>query len=437
LNISITANESVSLSGINNSEYSLFGNGGVFAISGTGSMAYNKALTLVVTSDMGKYIELSEDYSKFTMKTNFLKDEKCSFTFYVGEKSSSNILKISSKSNFTKTIASALEIVATKEFTAPNTTGEKFATITAKGGNATEGLKSSIAIEGGEDFASVNSDGNLVFKTITGERTIKVILTLYYASDESTKKIITYNDIKVTSKYSDSGELVVGTKDEKTGEYYITAGETYSVNNGVSFTGGLGTDSGNISEISATFENATIGGNSHIVSKSGNLNQFTFSSYDLKDDKYISITFTLTFNDGGRLVVTKNVKLKANLTITFKSKSSNYQSGNSINLSDVENYVVARNGSSASLNAVDFSKNTGIYDKNSFKFDETYLYDGTTLSDDSICMLYVRSANPPNLPAQDDVETTITFTYKVMVNGQLLYTLDFVLTLKVNIITTG
>lgn len=432
LNIEITPNKNKTVDGISANTYSLFGDSGLFNVTISGNLANNydlsKVLTCVLTSDMKKSLQLSKDYKTLTIGTNFLKDEECTFTFYVGQNSTDTAtIKISAENNYTITIASALNINVTKQFTAPST-NVSFYTIEAKGGNATDGIVSSIALGSGEDFASVNDYGKLDFKTITGTKTITVILTLYYANDSSTQKTITYDDITVTSKYSDS-ELIVGTLDKETGEYYISAGVEYSVTNGgVSFTGKLEDDFNNISYISATFENATINEISHIASTSGGTSDFSFSSYDLNEDKYITITFTLTFNDGGQLVVTKSVKLKANLKISFASKGSgNYQSGNSIDLSDESNYIVTRNGEKVT----DFS--TSGYTMESFVYDKNYFYKPTTSSSD--CVLCVRSASE-NLQA-GNVGTTITFTYKVMVNGQLLYTLNFNLTLTINITTAG
>ncbi len=454
LNITIETNR-LTLNGTANAEYDLFGSNGIFKISGNGNVKLNQILNCVISSDMREYLSVNENYTKFRISSNFLKDEDCTFVFYTGEGANSNPVKIkvgeTNVDSYSKTILSAFEIDYVKNFVAP-CTDVPFATIKYKnnGNDATSVLDYSLSVESKNQIAIVKDNSLLIsFKTMTGTEKVTVTLTLKYKDSDISKQIV-YNDVTVTSKYL-SSDFVLGTKNENE-DYEITAGIEYRIGNNINFESTFEADKLNIIEVTIdSFVNATeedlvkindpekavddtILASKHLTFMAGAIGVFNFKSTDLKDDKFVKIVFKMTFQDGGTLYVEKVVKIKANLKIVFNATQS-YKSGENIDLGDNTKYLVTRNGQSLSLPAKDFAKD-GKYTRASFTIapdDAKYFADATNVGENySICNLLVRSASS-SLEEQENVAVKIIFSYQVEDKD---YVLDFEFDFILNIYTT-
>lgn len=449
LNVTIEANK-LTLNGTANAEYNLFGTNGIFKISGNGNVKLNQILNCVMSSDMREYLSVNENYTKFKINSNLLKDEDCTFVFYAGEGSNSNPIKIkvgeSNIDSYAKTILSAFEIDYVKNFIAP-CTDIPFATIKYKnnGNDATGVLDYLISVESKTQIAVVKENSLLIsFKTMTGTEKITVTLTLKYKDSDISKQIV-YNDVTVSSKYSDN-DFILGTKNENN-DYEITAGVEYRIGNNIKFDSSLEADKLNINEVTIdSFTNATeedlvkindpkktvndsILATKHLTYMSGTIGIFNFKSTDLKDDKFVKIVFKMTFQDGGILYVEKVVKIKANLSIVFNA-TKNYKSGENIDLGDNTKYLVTQNGQNLTLPSKDFAKD-GKYTRASFAIvgdGEKYFVDAPNVGENySICNLLVRSASS-DLDEQENVAVKIIFSYQVEDKDYVLdFEFDFIL----------
>ncbi len=436
VDIQITANSTVTIDGSTDSTRNLFGEGGLFTITGNGNVPLNQILTCSINKT--QYIEVSNDYSKITIKNNLLISQDCTFYFYAGEGTSSNPIKIINGTETldycNKTIETALDpIVYTKEFSAPCTeafiSGIKY----KNGENALREITAKLAVVEDTDNVVSKIEGfNITFNTMTGTKNVKLRLTLSYKDDSTYSDEIVYDDVTVTSRYTDS-DLVLGSgKEEFNGVEYetITAGTMYKEGSGITLANALLTDRSTIKEISIesiTNVNSSdkLSATTHFVqSTSKALSDFSFKSTDLNYDKLVNIVFKIIFsNYNGALLIEKQVLLKSNLNITFIKDT--FSSWDSINLGDYNNYFVN--------SAIPSSNFLNDYTRASFEYnnadDAQYFTDVT--SKDSVCCLKVVSANSTS-EEKNNVPVTIIFHYKAT-NGSVTYTLDFEFTFTLNI----
>ncbi|MBR1985180.1 MAG: hypothetical protein IKA31_05495, partial [Clostridia bacterium] len=464
LDIQISSNEK-EIYACEDSEVDLInGTDGLFTVSvksGSGNKSgaditssitdFSKILkTNVVTNSLAtdENIVVSDDLTKLIFRDDFMSDSEQIFFFEVGNKK----IKIKTgvdgegkdvfAESFTQHFKSAFTIDTNLTFEAPSK-DNNFVTIgyNLLGSPLTAADLVTINLNvkshslsnayGITNPIKVNEDNTLTFKTVPVSYTAVIELNIIKVDNNDDFITLEYN-ISIDTIYTNN-DIVVGNYfdgGEGNTYYYLTAGKEnpISVGNGISYQNKLAE---NISEegpdfqypkptsVEIVFENANedyIVASEH-MNKDAYVNTMAIWSDDLNYIKDINITFTFTFEDGGKIVCYKTIKVLPNLTLDLVKTT--YKAGDTINLTDDETaYVFTRNSNPIALDLSSFEYDTTEakrYSKNSFTYDNTFFTDESNMQNYEQLHLKIKN---PEYTAQ---VTTITFEYILLGEDYKLY----------------
>ncbi len=425
LELDVIALNNTELVGYEDNAFELFGmSDAIFSLNNDETLnGFNDFSQIFSVTVANQYAHVNETYSQIIVNNDFLIDGgiDISLSYANNEKINIETSPDTYVQSYTQMVSGAFQISAQTVFLAPSVAD--FCTITYKkddsdavGGNMVEASISKISsANGGNDTANntFTINGNsLTFRTITGSLSTKIRLNLRIVGTE----LETYKDYNITinSIYNDSN-ITVGTLDGESGEYLVTAGienQVTIIGEEIVLSGNLDDDKDNINGITLSFENAEedeLEATQHMRSiayQSGpNIGLYSF---DLNYDKNIIVTFTISFEDGGSFVATKNIKIIKNISLLINVGGFTKNSGDLINFDNATYTVSKVNGvSDFSIPDTDFTGNDPKYDASSFIYDGTYFEDFTP--EGGILVLKVAYQNE-TVPS-GTVETTITFNY--------------------------
>ncbi|MBQ3048184.1 MAG: hypothetical protein IJD48_04140, partial [Clostridia bacterium] len=279
--------------------------------------------------------------NSLTFARDLMKDEEVGFSFYVGDqKLSSNTIAINGSTDgyYVKTIKSPFVVEWVDQFDAPSA-NQDFITITYDGGdysqklsivelsyissnlNPSYNIESPIIVEG---------DYKLSFKAVPlqneEDATYTATMKLVLQNIESGERITLTHDITVTCQITNF-DIEVGKEDVDAGSqpyHYIYAGGTYSVLGGdINISGKLKENINDVKDITVEFEDVdwqvedslNIEASKHMTATkySKDKNDFSLICNDLNYQKTIKIIFNVEFDNGGKVVISKNVVVKPNL----------------------------------------------------------------------------------------------------------------------------
>lgn len=429
---------------------------------------YSRFMTLAA---MNQDVEVSEDYSKLKINDNFLTEQDVKFIFYVGSDpdSTGNAIRIKIGKNgeedvfansYSQVIKSAYSITTVNTFESPSV-NQEFITIDYNKADAGVNIDDLLNISirtisctlssdyGIDEPVVVNADRTLTFKTapVVYRAVMQVSLTKKVTGQGEGNDTISYEySITVTpSLTADNitlGALHTAVDANDSTYYYITAGKENVIsttnadeNKKIVYSGKLLENIGNVSRVDIAFANKdtaeTLNVNSHMgktIPATGAA--VTIWSEDLNYSKVVTITFTITFKDGGKFVIVKDLTILPNLTLELKRNV--ISSGGLIDLTSASEYEFIRNGVETELDLSSFGY-AGLYGekytKDSFGYDSTVFTDVSDLGaeDESDIVLFRLMANYNAQKAGTTEESEITFIYNA---GS--YTLTFVLTIDVS-----
>ena len=148
-------------------------------------------------------------------------------------------------------------------------------------------------------------------------------------------------------------------------------------------------------------------------------------STDIATNKDVNITFTFVFKDNTTFVVTKNIKVIANVTLALKAPE--ITSEDTVNLIDSNTYVLKINGTEQTLSMPDFNfdSTTTNYNKDNFVVDSN-IFERVSSNADNYTV-EVKSG----IGAVGEVkESTITFVYVTGYGYNLSFDLTFTITIN-------
>ena len=465
LDIEISSNEK-EIYACGNSEVDLIGNDGLFNISVKSGSAnksgtvYNSITdfsnifkTNVVKNSLAtdESVVVSDDLTKLKIRDDFMVDGEQIFYFYVGNVQSGRI-KIKTgvdgegkdvlENSYTQHLKSAFTINTNSTFEAPSKdnnfvtigynlpgsplTAEDLVTVNVNVKSHSLDNKYGIT-----NPIKVNEDKTLSFKTVPVSYTAVIELNIIKIGNSDDFITLDYN-ISINTIYTNNDIVVGNLFDDGEGNtyYYLTAGKEnpISVGSGISYQNKLAE---NIAEagpnfqypkptgVTITFENAQedyIVASEH-MNKDAYVNRMAIWSDDLNYSKDVNITITFTFDDDGKIICYKTIKVLPNLTLSLLKTT--YKSGDTINLTDDESaYVFTKNSARVKLDLSSF-KYDGIenkaYNKDSFTYDNTFFTDESNMVNFENLRLKVKN---PEFTAQ---VTTIVFEYIIPSEDYRLY----------------
>ncbi len=375
--INITPNEDFVLTGTKDSVYKLFGDDGLFTISGVGSIDYSKAFSASVNSS---HVSLSEDLSSFTIKNDFLKSERVTFSFYYNSQSNPLYITLpesdSKVDGYSVMASGAYEINILKTtFDAPSVTPiDEFVSITYLGTSEEKNRQVTLSVLVGsesEDIISI-TNGNITIKTFVGSREATLRVSIRDDVNASSE------DVTVTINSLYSLDNVDISADEVGSSYQINAGVNYNVLFTPNETAeGLGVTLNSVSfEFTSSEEDLVISDinllmKGYFVSSSN----ITFLSQDINYEKDVTMTLTFTFSDGGSFEKSFNLTILPNLEFKLSNTANFGKSGDRL-LIDKSSVSVMKNGGNIlndnNLTPDKFSfEIDGKTNENIFKFEES------------------------------------------------------------------
>lgn len=450
---------------------------------------YSQIFTTMLGSNFVSFVEIGKatenkkeyDYSRIivvkdVLTRNTTTRETISFSFHIGSTSEANQIRIKRGGNFVTTfyqeVKSAFEVTLQEYESGYTSPSQNVKVINAiyKNGDVeiTDNIASvtvQVVRESLPTFNGITADvvkvysGNdeklfntLSFITVPYAYNfrLKVSITKTYIEyDENNNPYETYAnfehifDIFVQPNFVEEdlliGEYHSAENEEDTSYYYITAG----VDGFATFDGNLNLNKANITNINVMFEdldeNNQVLANQHMsYAFNAASSSLRISSRNLNYDKNIKLTITLTFNDGGNYIYTKDIKVLGNMMLEFKdaNKEINISAqNNTLNLiDDIYNFIIndVNKNTDFSENVLAefvYSNPTGVYNKDSFLFDNTIFEDMTPEGKKEHEYYYLR-VRYESLEKERQITTNIVFNYLV----DNSYTLVFNLELKINII---
>ena len=343
--INITPNEDFVLTGTKDSVYNLFGDDGLFTISGVGSIDYSKAFSASVNSS---HVSLSEDLSSFTIQNDFLMSERVTFSFYYN--SQSNPLYITLPNceykvdGYSVMVGGAYEINILKTtFDAPSVTPiDEFVSITYLGTVEEESRQVTLSVLVGsesEDIISI-ANGNITIKTFVGSREATLRVSIRDDVTASSEDVT----ITINSLYSlDNVDIEAN---EVGSNYQINAGTVYNVLFTPNETAeGLGVTLSSVSFEFTSSEEDLVISDINLLMK-GNFvssSNITFLSQDINYEKAVTMTLTFTFSDGGSFEKNFNLTILPNLEFKLSNTANFGKSGDRL-LIDKSSVSVMKNG---------------------------------------------------------------------------------------------
>jgi hypothetical protein len=441
LNLEVTANNVSNLVGCSGNEFTLFGEDGLFTLTNggvevSGVSDYSQFFTV---NSINSYVSVDDAFTKITVTNDFLvaSNVNISFSYVNSQKLSITSTPGTTVESYAQSVSGAFTIETTQNFLAPSL-NQTFYTLTYRGAdqsavdNVNVSLSQLSTENGGDDSANatftINTDGTLSFNAMTGTKTAKIRITLSLSGTSLTEN----KDVSITivSKYS-SSQLTVGTLDETSGNYQVSAGAINKVetDNGITFSGNLLSDKESISSIVLSFANSSLNSSAqNTLLATEHMKAQTYStyydagfySYDLNYNKFIDVTFTFSYANGGTFVCTKTVEILSNISISINITAE--KSGDTVNFDSATFTVSKTNENNENLVNTD-------YEKSNFIYDSTYFEDVTSERNGTLLILSVRYPSE-TLLEQSGVETTITFVYQPD-NVDYTLSFDYVLTLDI------
>lgn len=446
-NIQISANPDFVLSGTKDATYDMFGNNGMFTISGASGISdYSLLFDVSVNSsniDFVRQEDNSTTYSSFQVLNDFLTNTQVTFSFYYN--TGANPLYVTNLGGglvdgYVIEASGAYEVDILKtSFDAPSRTLlTDFVSVTYLGDTENEsravGLSVLVVNLEDEDIISIQN-GEIVVKTFIGERrvTLRVTLTDSESGNASSQDV----EVVITSLYKESDIILTEEEDEDDSKLTINAGNVYNISlNSVEDVSQLNITLTSVtfnfeSEADDVFNDTNI--NDLMKGTFTNVNNITYYANDINYEKEITMTLTFNFSDGGSFSKSFVVLVKQNLTFNLSATSDFDRSGRQL-LIDTSSVSVLKNGSNI-LTKDDLSADKFSFVVSDDESGEVYENAGEILSfsgggEDNIYLNINYDPNHTVIPAGSNnltVRVTITFEYET----EFGYTLNFSETINV------
>lgn len=479
MNISVTLNE-FDISGYKNNLIPLFGSGAtgsvfkVTMINGSGTPVssaihygdfFKTELVRIGSSSASDLTSIVDD--SLSINKDFIKNENIGFKFSFDSDNVYPFLVNGDSDIYVKSIDSAFSVDLKTAYDAPSTDNVYADFIYSKTSLSAydmAGVTLSIAPLT-DNFASLyvidNGFHTLSFKACTESYAfgVRVSITIVDEDEAVRSADFDYIDAITVTPLFNSEMIEVGrmlTDDSDPDNIVITrdtgvmvAGENNGLsmeNGGIAFTGLLNDKKGEISSVQVSFSStglSIISSTLHMSQNSfSDVSSFGFFSYDMNKDTQVRVTFTLFFEAGGTFVASKLVNIHPNLDIAWRDKAVGealtLQSGNSVNLTLHNNFIIYRDGSRVGAISEEYFQTDAIegvarYSRNSFAFqnseDEAYFTDVNAGDDSAPYILYVNYSSTQELK-------TIDITFKYIVDTELeseMYEIDITMSITLNV----
>ena len=429
------------------------GNGNTIAVTDYSKLFKTNLLTVSQNNALPEAdrqdVVVSDDYLNLVVNKDFIDDKDTTIMFFVGSSTNRIRIKVGRvgeedvfATTYVQTVTGAYEVEVNKNFEAP-TTSNNFVTVEYKNEDDDTPISELVNISlsvvshtlsssyGIVSPITINGDNTLTFKTVPVGYTAVIGLTV---AKKNVPTDFIYSEYTITVLPTlNENDLVIGSLHNAVGPedstyHFITAGEDNAVtlNSGsIVYAGKLLENKAKISKVSVTYANVnaneTLDVNLHMnmTNSNGNL---TIWSDDLNYDKDVKLTFVFEFNDGGKFIYEKVIKVKSNLTLNLIK--THYSVDETINLTDTSKYTFTKNAQPAELDLSTFEYDnlSASYNKNTFTYSSTYFDDVSSIQSYNDFSLKVKN---PNYTVQT---TAIAFKF-VTDKG---YALQFVLNITIS-----